>query len=149
MSIFTAIANAEHSTAAWIEKELLAIEKKAPTIAKVTDATIKYVSLALQVALDSVGQTTLATEVGNISSTAQSELLAISATITDFGPTPTAATALAAVQANIGTILTTAGVSTQTAAAATKAANEVGVLGAAISTAASAITSAASTPATA
>jgi hypothetical protein len=146
MSLFTAIENAEHSTAAWIEKELLAIEKKSPTIIAVTDATLKYVGLALQIGLGAAGQTVLAGEVGTVVSDAQANLLAISATITDFGPTPTAATALAAVQTNLGTILTTDGVSSTTTATVSKAISEIGTLGAAVSTAASAIVAAGTQP---
>lgn len=146
MSLFSEIENAEHSTAAWIEKELLAIEKKEPAIASVTDATLKYVGLALQIGLGALGQTAVATEVGTVISQARADLLAVSATITDFGATPTAATAFAAVQTNLSTILTDADVkNTTTVASVTKAVSEIGILGAAVSTAASQISAAAAT----
>lgn len=148
MSLFTSIASAEHSTMAWIEKELTALEGAEPKIEKVVDAGVSYIGPVLEIALDALGQTAAATEVGAIVSKAQTDLTAVNALITDFGPTPTAASVLASVKTNLSTILTDANVTNATSVAAvTKAVNEVGVLGSAISTAATAISAAATTTA--
>ena len=47
MSIFSAIANAEHTFVAWFEKEIAAIKKVAPTIEQSADAAFKYASLVV------------------------------------------------------------------------------------------------------
>jgi len=131
---------AEHSTAAWIQKTLLEVEGKAPEITSVVDTSIKYIGLCLQIGLGAAGNTAAASVVGTVAAQAQRDLTAVSATVADFGATPTAASAFAAIQTNLGTILTDANVKDPTTiASVTKAINEVGTLGAAVSTAATAI----------
>ena len=144
MSIFTNITGAEHSTVAWLEKELTAFEKKAPTIEKVVDAGLSYVNPVLQIALDATGNAAAAAVVGNVVVEAQKDLAVASATITDFGATPTAVTIFGSVQANLSNLLTSGHVtSTTSVAAVTKAVSEVGILGAAVSVAATGIAAAA------
>lgn len=147
-SIFTGIAAAEHSTVAWLEKELAVFVKEAPAIEGVIDAGLSYVGPVLTIALDATGNEALATEAGKVIVQAQSDLKAASALVTDFGPTPTAASIFAAVEANLGALLTAGHVTNTTSVAAvTKAVTEVGVLGAAVSAAVAGIGKAASTTA--
>jgi hypothetical protein len=141
---------AEHSTVAWLESEIATFEKKAPAIEKVIDAGLKYVGLAAQVALDETGDPAAAAVVGSVVNEAQTDLSVASALVADFGPTPTAATAFAAVATNLSGLLTAGHVTSTTAVAAvTKAVSEVGVIATAVQTAASAIKAAAATPAAA
>jgi hypothetical protein len=147
MSIFSAIAAAEHSTVAWLEKELAALEGKAPTIERVIDAGLSYIGPVLQIGLAAVGEAPVAAAVGTVIAKAHSDLAAASALVTDFGATPTAASIFASVKTNLSSLLTAGQVTSTTAVAAvTKAVNEVGLLGSAVQTAATAIAAAAATP---
>ena len=144
MSWLSAIENAEHSTVAWIEKELAAIEGKAPTIERVIDAGLTYIGPVLQIGLTAIGDAPAAAAVGPVIAEAQAGLKAASALVTDFGPTPTAASVFASVQTNLSTLLTAGKVTNATTVAAvTKAVNEVGILASAVKTAASAVVAAA------
>lgn len=146
MSIFTAIKNAEHSTVAWIEKELAALEKEAPTIERVIDAGLTYVGPVLQIGLTAIGDAPEAALVGTVIGKAQIDLKAASALVTDFGPTPTAASMFSAVSSDLGSLLSAAQVkNTTTIATVTKAVSEVGILAAAVQTAATAVSTAAKT----
>lgn len=149
-SIFSGIAKAEHSTVAWLEKELVAFENKAPAIEKVIDAGLSYIGPLLQMTLAFTGQEAAAGIVGKIVGQAQNDLKAASALVTDFGPTPTAASIFGAVEKNLQTLLTDAHVTgTQSVAAVTKVVNEVGVIGAAVGAAVTALGAAANpTPST-
>jgi hypothetical protein len=143
-SLFAKIEGAEKSTAAWIEKELLKIEGKEPEIAKVIDTTLTYVTPVLEIALAAIQDPAAAAVVGAVSTQAQKDLAVASALVTDFGPTPTAATAFQAVQTNLSALLPVIGVKSTTATAAvTKAVSEVGTLASAVQVAATAIASAA------
>ena len=131
---------AEHSTVAWLETTIAKIEGKAPAIEKVIDAGLKYVGLAAQIALTATGDPAAAAIVGDVVNEAQTDLAVASALVADFGPTPNAATAFAAVQTNLNGLLTAGHVKSTTAVAAvTKAVSEVGVIATAVQTAASAI----------
>jgi hypothetical protein len=148
LSIFAKIENAEHSTVAWIEKELTVLESKAPTIERVIDAGLTYVGPVLQIGLTAIGDAPEAALVGMVIAKAQADLKAASALVTDFGPTPTAASVFASVKTNLSSLLVAGQVSNSTAiASVTKAVNEVGVLGSAVQTAANAIAAAAAAPA--
>lgn len=140
MSFLSGIENAAHSTIAWLEKELTAIEKKAPTIERVIDAGLSYIAPVLEIALTSIGDGAAATVVSAVVAKAQSDLLVASALVTDFGPTPTASSIFASVKTNLSGLLTASQVtSAGSVAAVTKAVNEVGILATAVSTAATAI----------
>jgi hypothetical protein len=148
MSIFTKIetkiVSAEHSTFAWIEKELTAIHGEAPAIEKVINAILKYVGPVLQIALVASGNPAAAAAAGLIITEAKTDLAVASALVTDFGPTPTAASAFTSVQTNLSGLLTAGHVtSTQSVAAVTKAVSEVGVIASAVQVAATAISAAA------
>lgn len=136
MSIFSKIAAAEHSTVAWLEKELTLLEKKAPAIEKVIDVGLSYIGPVLQIALESIGDTAVAALVGKVISQAHSDLLVGSALVNDFGATPTAASIFESVKTNLSDLLTAGHVtSTVSVAAVNKAVNEIALLGTAISTA--------------
>jgi hypothetical protein len=139
-TFFQKLEGFEKSTAAWIEKELTKIEEKEPTLARIIDVTITYVTPVLKLALAATGDPAAAAVVGAVAAQAQRDLTVASALVTDFGPTPTAATAFAAVSANLSGLLTAGHVkSTKAVAAVTKAVNEVGAIAAAVGAAASGI----------
>lgn len=147
MSIFSKIASAEHSTVAWLEKELAAFVQKAPAIEHVIDASLSYIGPVLSIALSATGEGAMVPIVNSVITQAQNDLKAASALVTDFGPTPTAASIFSAVEKNLGALLTAGHVtSTTSVAAVTKAVSEIGVLSAAVSAAVTGITAAA-TPA--
>jgi hypothetical protein len=146
MSIFTKIEGVEHSTIVWLDGELLKIEGAEPKIASLVDTGLTYITPCLQIALSAVGDPAAAAIVGSVSVQAQKDLAVASALVTDFGPTPTAASAFAAVQTNLSALLTAGHVTSATSVAAvTKAVSEVGVLATAVSTAATAISGAVGT----
>ena len=148
-SFFEKIEGAEKSTVAWLAKTLTAIEGKEPAIAKVVDAAITYVVPVLKIALTATGDPAAALVIGEVAAQAETDLNVASALVTDFGPTPTAATAFHAVATNLGALLTAGHVKSATAVAAvTKAVNEVGTLGTAVDAAVAGIAAAASTEAT-
>ena len=149
-SLFAKIVGLEHSTVAFIEKTLAEVEQKAPGIERVIDAGLEYIGPVLQIALAAEGQTVLAAEIGPVIAKAQNMLVATSATITDFGPTPTAASTFAAVAQNLAALLAAGQVKNpQTIGAITKAVSEIGTLGSAVKLAAARIAAAAATPAVA
>jgi hypothetical protein len=132
-SIFDKVVGAEKSTAAWIEKELGKFAQEEPTIAKVIDAVLTYVTPVLKIALLATGDPLAAIVVGKVAAQAEADLSVASALVTDFGPTPTAASAFAAVAKNLGGLLTAGHVTSTTAVAAvTKAVSEIGLLGSAV-----------------
>jgi hypothetical protein len=140
MSFFSKLVAEEHTFAAWAEKELVALEQKAPKIEEIIDTTLKYVGPALQIGLTAIGDLPAAAATGLIIAEAHKDLIAASALVTDFGPTPTAASMFAAVKTNLSAILTTIKVTNpQTVATVTKSINEVGALATSVSAAASAI----------
>jgi hypothetical protein len=141
---FTEVVGLEHTTMAWIEKTLAEVEGKAPGIEKIIDAGITYITPVLQIATNAAGDPALAAQIGAVSAQAKTDLAVASALVTDFGPTPTAASAFTAVQTNLGALLTAGHVkSAQSVAAVSKAMNEVGAIATAVQTAATAIGSAA------
>jgi hypothetical protein len=144
MSFISVIEGAEHSTVAWIEKELTVVEGKAPTIERVIDAGLTYVGPVLQIGLTAIGDAPEAALVGTVIAKAQVDLKAASALVTDFGPTPTASSMFSAVSNDLGSLLSAAQVkNTTTIATVTKAVSEVGILASAVKTAATAVVAAA------
>ena len=127
--IISKIEGAEHTFAAYAEKEWAAIYGEAPKIEQVADSIIKYVGPALQIAVTAEGGAAAGTAVGTVVSKAQSDLIAASALINDFGATPNAAAVLTTVKANLSTLLTDTGVKSPTAVkAVTNAVNSLDVL---------------------
>jgi hypothetical protein len=149
-SVFNGISSAAHSTVAWLEKELVAFTKAAPKLEQIVDAGLAYIGPVLQLALTATGEGDAAKIVGDVIHEAQADLTAASALVTDFGPTPTAASVFASVADHLSTLLTDGHVKNpQSVAAVTKAVTEVGLLGSAIEAAVKALESASSTPASA
>ena len=147
MSIFSGIEKAAHTFAAWAEKELTVLEGKAPTIERVIDTTLSYVGPALELGLDALNQPAIAAEVATVVAKAQSDLKAASALVTDFGPTPTAASAFTAVQTNLSSLLTAGQITNPTTVATiTKSVAEVGAVAAAVQVAATAIAASVAPP---
>ena len=142
-SFLKAIEGAEKTTVHYIEKTLTEIEGNAPAIERLVDASLNYIGPVLQIGLGALGQTALAAEVGPVIAKAQNMLVAASATITDFGPTPTAASAFASVATNLNALLAAGQVKNpQSVAAFTKAVAEILTLGKAVETVAAGIAAA-------
>ena len=105
MSIFSAIANAEHTFAAWAEKELAKVLGAAPTFLQISSAVLTYAGPILQTVLSAVGQSAAATEVASVITQAQSDILVVRAVVLDAGPVPSAQALLASVQTNLAGLL--------------------------------------------
>jgi hypothetical protein len=145
MKILATIVATEHTFASWVEKELQNLEKKAPTIERIVDTSVSYIGPVLQIALTSLGDAPAASLVDDVVSKTNQDLAVASALITDFGPTPTAASIFASVKTNLGAVLTDANVTNPTTVdAVNKAISEVGALETAVSAAATAISASAS-----
>lgn len=143
-SLFAKIEGAAKSTVAWLEKELIEVEGKAPTIERVIDAGLGYVGPALQLGLTALGDVPAAAAVGVVVAKAQSDLLAASALVTDFGATPTAASMFASVKTNLSALLTAGQITNaKTVATITKSVSEVGTIASAVQLAATEIAAAA------
>ena len=135
-SIFAGSVNAEKSTSAWFEKEWAKIHAEAPTVVAIADKTLPYVSLLLQTVIGAEAGAPAAAEAGSILAKAQADLDIANALIYDTGATPTAAGAIAAVQANLQGVLSASQVSNPVSVATvTKAVSELGVLATALATA--------------
>lgn len=137
MSIFTGIANAEHSFAAWAEKEWTAVYNEAPKLEQVADTVLKYAAGALQIAASIEAGNPAIAAISSVLATAQGGITAVSGLIADFGASPTAAGILSAVSSDLSTLLAAAHVTNATSVSAiTKVVSETNVLAAAVSAAA-------------
>ena len=105
MSIFSSIENAEHTFAAWAEKELTKILGKAPTFLQIADTTLNYAGPILQTILVLVGQTATATEAGAVITQVQQDIVVVRAVIMDAGATPSAQSMLSSIQTNLSAAL--------------------------------------------
>jgi hypothetical protein len=140
MSFFSGIASAEHTFAAWAEKEWTKVYNEAPKLAQITDTVLKYVGPALQIAVTAEAGNAAGALVGSVVSEAQTDLTAASGLVTDFGATPTAAGVISSVASNLQGLLTDAHVTSATSVSAvTKAVSSLSALSTAISTAAAAV----------
>lgn len=106
MSIFSSIAKAEHTVTAWIEKEFVIIYGKAPELASIADAVLKYAGPALQLIVTMEAGSAAGAVVGAVLAEAQRDLTVASALVYDFGPNPHAATIISGVKDNLGGLLT-------------------------------------------
>jgi len=147
-SIVLKFEGAEKSTMAWIEKELLLVEGKEPTIERVIDAGLTYLGPVLVIGLTAIGEPAIAAVVAPVIAKAHQDLLVASALVTDLGPTPNAAALFESVQTNLSGLLTAGNIkSTKTVTAITKAVSEIGTLGSAVKAAAAQVAAAALPPA--
>lgn len=122
MNIFSKIAGAEHTFAAWVEKELGKLSTEAPTIEKIADTVLTYAGGAIQAIITAEGGAAAGAIVGKVLSAAHSDLLAASGLIYDFGANPTAASMIGSVQTNLSGLLAAGGIKS---APAVTAANKV------------------------
>jgi hypothetical protein len=104
-NIFTALITDEHTFAAWAEKELVKLHNEAPKIEAIADAVLSYAGPALQIVVTAELGAPSAAVVGKVITEAQTELLAASGLIADFGATPTATSVLTSVQNNLTGVL--------------------------------------------
>ena len=133
MSIFSSIANAEHTFAAWAEKELTSLVAAAPSIEKVAGPIIKYVGGALQIAAGIELGAPAAAIVGSVVDQAQSDLVTVSGLIYDFGANPTVGSIVTSVQTNLNGLLTAGHVSNpKSVDAITKSVASLGALATAL-----------------
>lgn len=117
MSIFSKIASAEHTFAAWAEKQIAKLLGEAPTFLQIADITLSYAGPVLQTVLAGVGQTALADEAGTVIKQALSDITVVQAVIHDAGAVPTAASMLAAIQADLAEVLAAGHISDPVSAA--------------------------------
>jgi hypothetical protein len=139
MGIFSGIENAEHTFAAWCEKELTALHNEAPKLEQIADTTLKYASGALKIAASVEANNPAIAKITSVLTTAQNSVTAASGLIADFGATPTAANMLSSVSSNLSELLAAAHISNpKSVAAVTKVVGETNALVAAVNLAASA-----------
>lgn len=106
MSVLTAIKNAEHSFAGWVEKAWAKIYGLAPTLEQVAATTLKYVGPALQMVVTAEVGAPAGAVVGSVIGEVQSDLLAASSLIHDFGASPTLSSIFSGVNADLSSLLT-------------------------------------------
>jgi len=137
MSIFSSIASAAHTFAAWAEKELTALSGKAPAIEQVTASVLKYAGPALQTVVTAEAGAPAGAIVGKVIADAQAGLTAASGLVYDFGATPSVGSVVASVQTNLASLLSAGHVTNaNSVATVTKVVNELGALTAAVTPAA-------------
>lgn len=140
MSIFSSIANAEHTFAAWAEKELQKLYSEAPKVEQVINTVLTYVGPALQILVTTTAGTAAGTIVGSVIKQAQSDLTAVSGLIYDFGATPTVGSVVSSISTNLSALLTAGHITDATSVSTvTKITNELGVLATAIISATKAV----------
>jgi hypothetical protein len=101
MSIFSGIANAEHTFVAWLENELAIIEKDAPKIEAYVENGATYAVATLKIVLAQVEPGSAA---ANAITLAIQKILTASAVVFDAGASPTVATLFQDVVSNLSGI---------------------------------------------
>lgn len=133
MSLFTNIANAEHSFAAWAEKEWTVVFKEAPKVESLLAAVLKYAGPALQVVVTAEAGGPAGTVVGKALADAQAGLVAASALVYDFGATPSVSGVLGSVTSNLSSLLSAGHITdAKSVAAVTRVVNEINTVAAVI-----------------
>lgn len=141
MGLFSKIKNAEHTFAAWAEKELAKLNADAPKIEQVVDAVLKYAGPALQTVVTAEAGAAAGKEVGSVIADAQTSLVAANGLITDYGASPTVASMMSSVQSNLSSLLAAGKVSNSTSVSTvTKVVGELSTLVSALSPATPAAT---------
>ena len=102
MSLISAL----HTFASWAEGELAKLVKDEPKIEHVADTVLTYVGGAASIIAGIEGGTAASTAVSGVLTGIRTGVTALSGLITDFGPTPTAATLAASIAANANSLLT-------------------------------------------
>lgn len=106
MSLLSAIKNAEHSFAAFAEKAWERIYAATPKIEQIVATVLKYVGPALQMVVTAEAGAPAGAIVGSVIGEVQTDLVAASSLIYDFGATPSLASIFTAVNANLSGLLT-------------------------------------------
>jgi hypothetical protein len=128
-NVFTWLITEEHTFAAWAEKELAKLNQEAPTIEKIADTVLTYAGPALQTVVTAEAGTAAGALVGKALTTAQSDPIAASGLINDFGATPSVASVIGSVQTNLSALLTATNVVSATSKATVgKVVTELGSL---------------------
>lgn len=125
MSIFSAIAHAEHTFVAWFEKEVTRFENAAPAIETDIEQGVKYAVGVLKIV---ASQVTPGSAAAGILSTAVQDLTTLSAVTFDAGAHPSLASGFQAVVDNLSGLEKATGI---------KSAGTVATVGKVISTLAS------------
>lgn len=107
MSIFSGIANAEHTFVSWFESEITKFEKAAPTIETDIENGVKYSTGVLAIVSSQVDAGSPAAK---IISTAVSDLKTLSAVAYDAGAHPTLATGFEDVVTNLSGLESATGI---------------------------------------
>lgn len=133
MSIFSDIASAEHTFAAWCEKEWTALYNAAPKLEAVADMTLKYAAGALQIAASLESSNPAIATISKVLTTATNGITAASGLIADFGASPTVSSMLSSVSSDLSGLLSAAHITNpKSVAAVTKVVGETTTLVAAI-----------------
>ncbi len=135
MSIFANIVAAEHTFAAWCEKEWAIVFKNAPKVESVLAATLKYAGPALQTVVTAEAGSAAGALVGKVIEDAQAGLVAASGLVYDFGATPTVGGVISSVQSNLSSLLSAGHVTNaNSVATVNRVVNELSALVSAIPT---------------
>lgn len=106
MSIITKIEGAEHTFAAYAEKEWTKLYDETPKIASVASTVLKYVGPALQMVVTAEAGAPAGAIVGSVVKEAQTDLLAASSLIYDFGASPSLSSVFSGVTGDLSALLT-------------------------------------------
>lgn len=130
MSIFSAIANAEHTFVAWFEKEITKIEGAAPTIERDVENGVSYATSVLTIVGSEVEAGSPA---ANIISTAISDLKTLSAVAYDAGVHPTLASGFQDIATNLGALESATGIkNANTVSTVAKVISTIGAIASAV-----------------
>jgi hypothetical protein len=105
MSLLSVIEGAEHSFAAFAEKEWTKLYNETPKLEQIVATTLKYVGPALQMIVTAEMGAPAGAIVGNVIKEAQSDLLAASSLIYDFGATPSVSSVFTGVNTDLSSLL--------------------------------------------
>ena len=129
MSIFSKIASATHTFAAWAEQEWIKLFNAAPEIEHIADTVLKYAVPAISIIVGAEAGAPAGAAVSAIGAEAQKDLIAASGLIYDFGATPTAASVISGVQKDLAGLLSAGHVTNATNVAnVNKVVNTLGAL---------------------
>ena len=129
MSIFSGIANAAKSTAAWIEKTFTKILKTAPTVLSIIDTTLNYTSVLIEIIVERMAGTTAEAETVKVLAEVRSDIAVLQAVLYDTGTSTTVSGLLDAIIANLKALEAAGHISdTATAAILTKVLTELDVI---------------------
>jgi hypothetical protein len=129
MSIFSGIANAAKSTAAWIEKTFTKILETAPSVLSVIDTTLSYTSVLIEIIVERVAGTSAEAETVKVLAEVRSDIVVLQAVLYDTGTSTTVSSLLDAIIANLKALETAGHISdTATVTILTKVLTELDVI---------------------